>query len=1341
MTEQKSKKGNGIAKKLKKNILSPCIKSQSQKGKHPNLEKHDIDTIDNGTLSFDSTRYLKKKNSDLDTISSTVSLHSNRTESKLNNEITDSDPNDYLRRKQPKNKGKEKAEVTEIADVDSSDSEDDVPLSKLTKKQTQTTQQKVGTPLKNGENIEEIEESDSDVIKIPEFPMPAPSNTDEFFVSIPAKMEPTRSEMGSLVDSNVVKHSIPMPQPTDSKYDEFSTPVNDNDYIIEEIVTEEVVNGKKIITTQTITRRANKSNYSTPLDNMRVNEQSSIKMPIAVGSTKEDIKIPAKMTPTKTETTTTTEGIVEMPMNIPKPSTSKLFTKNGVPNLVETGLNSTPLSEIVDGNDPNTMAMPSIPQIPPEEPEENITDNLVSSPKLIEEVAYDPQQPNQPMVEPGFNINVLPPNQPVEAGFNFANVPPQDPAIDAGYYQQPAEPGFSFTVTNEDNMAIPLPTPGGHGNENILNNVQGIPNLLATDSANRKQAKQQGFLNIPQPLPPSAIEDNQVIEDDKSDVSYGSKKIVVSSPKSFTADEQIQFTEELTKKQEMEHEEALKNEKPIGTITMPKTPSTFFKNNNIYYNENDSSEVNERQIVEEESKNIISNIPDVESISDSDSETDSSSDDSSSDSETDSSSDSDSSESNDSSDDEKLFNIKQKYDQKKKEHESVNEEKKGIKEDIKEEIKATKEEIKESKEDVKEEVKEVKDDVKEEIKEVKDEVKDDVKEEVKEVKDEVKEELKEVKDEVKEEVKEVKDEVKEELKEVKDDVKDELKESKEDAIEKVENVPVVEEAKEDVKKEVVGHIDLANIDAVSEASFQDNLMGSLRRKNGARSIRSFFGFNKKDKKDKNDKSDNRNKQQIKKEEKKEEKQQQKKEEKQQKKEEKQQKKEEKQLKKEEKQQQKKEEKQLKKEEKQQQKKEEKRSKKEERQKLKREEAMSELPELPELPESNLAASDTVKSRRSSIRSFNEAHFSLKRLVSPFNRRSSSMRGRPTKEAEKVELSEANTTPEKPLNTETIQDSDAQVEKPVNDNKVNEHDKKESAEPVKLENENVDKKDDDQSSVSSSDSDDSKSISSSSSDEEVLGNIIQKKNINQATKPEPSNKTSNKSSNKPNVEPSNKPSNKPNVEPSNKPNVDLNRNYTSVENDDFVSLMMVQRMLSSSVDRSSSPVEIPELPKPVVNPYNVDVEYERRKSYSKPKAVVTAVTPRNETETQRSTVLYKFEEKPERPISSFYKSDFASRSLGSLPVVPAAAETNEYSPKQRMIELNLDTSKDSIAGPTGEYDINNKSTILDSDLKQMFEDIHNLSLDDIASRYTKDSMIQCDIGPSFMDEVMGSLSMK
>ena len=1147
-------------------------------------------------------------------------------------------------------------------------------------------------------------ESDSDVIKIPEFPMPAPSNTDEFFVSIPAKMEPTRSEMGSLVDSNVVKHSIPMPQPTDSKYDEFSTPVNDNDYIIEEIVTEEVVNGKKIITTQTITRRANKSNYSTPLDNMRVNEQSSIKMPIAVGSTKEDIKIPAKMTPTKTETTTTTEGIVEMPMNIPKPSTSKLFTKNGVPNLVETGLNSTPLSEIVDGNDPNTMAMPSIPQIPPEEPEENITDNLVSSPKLIEEVAYDPQQPNQPMVEPGFNINVLPPNQPVEAGFNFANVPPQDPAIDAGYYQQPAEPGFSFTVTNEDNMAIPLPTPGGHGNENILNNVQGIPNLLATDSANRKQAKQQGFLNIPQPLPPSAIEDNQVIEDDKSDVSYGSKKIVVSSPKSFTADEQIQFTEELTKKQEMEHEEALKNEKPIGTITMPKTPSTFFKNNNIYYNENDSSEVNERQIVEEESKNIISNIPDVESISDSDSETDSSSDDSSSDSETDSSSDSDSSESSDSSDDEKLFNIKQKYDQKKKEHESVNEEKKGIKEDIKEEIKATKEEIKESKEDVKEEVKEVKDDVKEEIKEVKDEVKDDVKEEVKEVKDEVKEELKEVKD----------------------DVKDELKESKEDVIEKVENVPVVEEAKEDVKKEVVGHIDLANIDAVSEASFQDNLMGSLRRKNGARSIRSFFGFNKKDKKDKNDKSDNRNKQQIKKEEKKEEKQQQKKEEKQQKKEEKQQKKEEKQLKKEEKQQQKKE---------------EKRSKKEERQKLKREEAMSELPELPELPESNLAASDTVKSRRSSIRSFNEAHFSLKRLVSPFNRRSSSMRGRPTKEAEKVELSEANTTPEKPLNTETIQDSDAQVEKPVNDNKVNEHDKKESAEPVKLENENVDKKDDDQSSVSSSDSDDSKSISSSSSDEEVLGNIIQKKNINQATKPEPSNKTSNKSSNKPNVEPSNKPSNKPNVEPSNKPNVDLNRNYTSVENDDFVSLMMVQRMLSSSVDRSSSPVEIPELPKPVVNPYNVDVEYERRKSYSKPKAVVTAVTPRNETETQRSTVLYKFEEKPERPISSFYKSDFASRSLGSLPVVPAAAETNEYSPKQRMIELNLDTSKDSIAGPTGEYDINNKSTILDSDLKQMFEDIHNLSLDDIASRYTKDSMIQCDIGPSFMDEVMGSLSMK
>jgi len=1300
MTEQKPKKGNGIAKKLRKNILSPCIKSQSQKGKHPNTDKHDIDTIDNGTLSFDSTRYLKKKNSDLDTISSTVSLHSNRTESKLNNEITDSDPSDYLRRKQPKNKGKEKVEVTEIDDIDSSDSEDDVPLSKLTKKQTPT-------PLKNGENIEEIEESSSDVIKIPEFPMPVPSNTEEFFMSIPAKMEPTRSEMGSLVDASVVKNSIPMPQPTDSKYDDFSTPVNDNNYIIEEIVTEEIVNGKKIITTQTITRRANKSNYSIPLDNVRANEQASIKMPVAVGSSAEEIKIPAKMTPTKIETTSTTEGIVEMPMNIPKPSTSKLFTNNGVPNLVESNM---PLSEIVNENDPNAMAMPSIPQIPPEEPQENITDNMVSSPKLIEEeIAFDPQQSNQPMFEPGFNINVPPPNQPVEAGFNFASAPPQDPAIDAGYYQQPPEPGFSFTVTNEDNMAIPLPVPGGHGNEHILNNVQAVPNLLATDSANRKEAKQQGFLNIPQPLPPSAIEDNQVIEDDKSDVSYGSKKIVVSSPKSFNSDEQIHFSEQLTKKQELEHEEALKNEKPIGTITMPKTPSTFFKNNNINYNENDLNDAVDRGIVEEESKNIISNIPDVESISDSDSETDSSTDDSSSDSETESSTDSD------SSDDEKLFNIKQKYDQKKKEHEEVaNKEKNDVKEVLKETKEDVKEELKETKEDIKEELKETKEDIKEELKETKEDVKEelketkeDIKEEVKETKDDVKEELKEVKDDVKEELKEVKDDAKEELKEVKENVKEEIKEVKDDAKEELKEVKEnvkeeIKETKEEVKKnvnskennkneDVVGNIELANLDAVSEASFQDNLMGSLKRKNGARSIRSFFGFSKKDKKDKNDKNE-KNKQQLKKEEKKEEKQQQKKEEKQQlKKEEKQLKKEEKQLKKE-----------------------EKRLKKEEKQKLKREEAMSELPELPELPESSLAASDTLKTRRSSIRSFNEAHFSLKRLVSPFNRRSSSMKGRPTKEVEKTELSEANTTPEKPLSTEVIQDSDVQqVEKPVNDHKVNDHDKKETIEPVKLEN--VDKKDnDDQSSISSSDSDDSKSISSSSSDEEVLGNIIQKKNVNQT----------------PNSQPT-----------SNKQNVDVNKNYTNVENDDFVSLMMVQRMLSSSVDRSSSPIEIPELPKPVVNPYNVDVEYERRKSYSKPKAVVTAITPRNETETQRSTVLYKFEDKPERPISSFYKNDFASRSLGSLPVAAAAAETNEYSPKQRMIELNLDTSKDSITGPIGENDINNKSTILDSDLKQMFEDIHNLSLDDITSRYTKDSMIQCDIGPSFMDEVMGSLSMK
>jgi len=79
----------------------------------------------------------------------------------------------------------------------------------------------------------------------------------------------------------------------------------------------------------------------------------------------------------------------------------------------------------------------------------------------------------------------------------------------------------------------------------------------------------------------------------------------------------------------------------------------------------------------------------------------------------------------------------------------------------------------------------------------------------------------------------------------------------------------------------------------------------------------------------------------------------------------------------------------------------------------------------------------------------------------------------------------------------------------------------------------------------------------------------------------------------------------------------------------------------------------------------------------------------------------------------------------------------------MIELNLDNSiiiKDKDINSANSESENKKYPLLDSNLMQMFEDIHNLSLDDITTRYTKESMIQCDIGPSFLDEVMGSLSM-
>jgi len=616
MTEQKTKKSKGIAKKFKKNILAPCIKSPREKQNVPN--KQDIDNIDNGSLYFDSSKYLKRKNFDLDTISSTLSRPTNRTEITVDSEVTD-----YLRRK-PQNEGKEKEEITEIVDIESSDDDDDIPLSQLTKLKQTPSQQKVEiNTIKNEENLAEIKETEN--VELQNVPMPVPVDSfDENLVSIPAKMEPTKSGMDSLVDTNVVKQSIPMPQPTDSLMEEteLTTSANNTSYIIEEIVTEEIVNGKKRITTQTITRRANNQNQVTPVNQTNaptVNKPSSIKMPVAVGSEMEEVKIPAKMTPTKTETTKTTEGIVEMPMNLPKPSSSKTTSNNGIPNLVESELEGMPISEIVNENNmhPNAMNMPSVPKLPnltSEVPQENITENVVSSPKLMAEesplttteLALDQHQSSQPVVEPGFNINVPPPPPPVEAGFNFNNIPSPAQSVEAGFNifvpnqdngsipvppppqlpSQPTEPGFNFTVTNEDNIAIPLPAT----NENNLNNIQGIPNLLATDSANRKQAKQQGYLDIPQPLPPSAIEDNQVVEDDRSDVSYGSKKNVVSSPKVLTADEQIQFTEQLATEQKIEHEEALKNEKPLGTFTMPKTPSTYFKNNNLSDNEGASNE-------------------------------------------------------------------------------------------------------------------------------------------------------------------------------------------------------------------------------------------------------------------------------------------------------------------------------------------------------------------------------------------------------------------------------------------------------------------------------------------------------------------------------------------------------------------------------------------------------------------------------------------------------------------------------------------------------------------------------------------------------------------------------
>ena len=157
MTEQKTKKSKGIAKKFKKNLLAPCIKSPREKPNVP--KKQDIDNIDNGSLYFDSSKYLKRKNSDLDTISS-VSRPTNKTEITVDSEITD-----YLRRK-PQNEGKEKEEITEIVDVESSD-DDDVPLSQLTKLKQTPSQQKVEiNTIKNEENIGEIKGTKQDIINI-----------------------------------------------------------------------------------------------------------------------------------------------------------------------------------------------------------------------------------------------------------------------------------------------------------------------------------------------------------------------------------------------------------------------------------------------------------------------------------------------------------------------------------------------------------------------------------------------------------------------------------------------------------------------------------------------------------------------------------------------------------------------------------------------------------------------------------------------------------------------------------------------------------------------------------------------------------------------------------------------------------------------------------------------------------------------------------------------------------------------------------------------------------------------------------------------------------------------
>jgi len=628
MAEQKIKKSKSIAKKIKKNILSTCIKSSKVKDciKH---DKHDLDNIDNGTLSFDTSKYLKKKNSTANTINTINSGHSN-TRTKLPHISGIDNSESYLRRKtqtsiktsetlvKKKDKGKEKAESfkqPEINDVESRESEDDTPLSQYVSKSKQSLVPSnkyetgastsnstfklkpnpirqesadskvsfytansgvIGTApsLKKEDIIQEEEEEVNDDLKInnaknPIIPMPTPvgSKMDEInnSISIPAKMEPTKSDMAFHIDEKYANQYIPMPLPTDSSSitEEFSKmDLSSSEYIIEEIVTEEIINGKKRITTQTITRKAPpKVKY--PL------EKKTIKMPVAVGSKAEKIKIPPKMKPTTNESSADIEGFVDMPMALPKPVNAKpdIYTSSNsnIPNLVETELNS-PLSKIVDNDEqrPSAISMPSIPVVGEIKqnvnPESHVIGHaIVNSPKMSEEILP------QLSVEPGFNFT----SNRIDTGNQNNNL-------------KSAEPKFNVNLVFENNGPVLMPKPANNPINQVLDDLTSptIPNLASNDVEVMKTAAQKGYLEIPQPLPPSAFEDSDN-DDNRSDISHGSRKKMVSSPKVLNADEELNLKKHLDDKAKLEHEEAIKNEKPLGKISMPKTPSTFYKNNNV----------------------------------------------------------------------------------------------------------------------------------------------------------------------------------------------------------------------------------------------------------------------------------------------------------------------------------------------------------------------------------------------------------------------------------------------------------------------------------------------------------------------------------------------------------------------------------------------------------------------------------------------------------------------------------------------------------------------------------------------------------------------------------------